>query len=284
MAKSRLPKLNSWVTLLVLASIGLHGLVLALPMPGLVEEEPEKTEYLDPDAIQVVSLPKLATGSEESEELPLPEPPEEEPELPEEEPEQLIEEPIVTDPEILEDLAPEPKQDPDPEEPKEPARPEDEPENNPEETELDKALKQRENYGNFDGEKAGTDYRDGGTAFKGELTGWMFDRISSNANIFKTDYLAAIEAELPTVKSLKCLDEAPSEFVSVIVQVSESDGSLVEDAESPYALNSTGHKILDDKALEIATKADYSPYFNAAEPAPGYWFNIRVEYDDSDCS
>ena len=95
MAKSRLPKLNSWVTLLVLASIGLHGLVLALPMPGLVEEEPEKTEYFDPDAIQVVSLPKLATGSEESEELPLPEPPEEEPELPEEEPEQLIEEPRI---------------------------------------------------------------------------------------------------------------------------------------------------------------------------------------------
>lgn len=280
MAKSRLPKLNSWVTLLVLASVGLHGLVLALPMPGLVEEEPEKTEYLDPDAIQVVSLPKLATGSEESEELPLPEPPEEEPELPEEEPEQLIEEPIVTDPENLEDLAPEPQQDPEPEESTGNAESGDEPETNPNETELDKALKNRENYNDFNSEKTGDDYR-GGTLFLGELIGWMGKR--SKSSIRTTDHLPAIEAVLPQVQSLKCLDSPPTEFVSVAVEVSETDGSLVADAESPYALNSTGHKILDDKALEIATKADYSPYFNAAEPAPGYWFNIRVEYDDSDC-
>ncbi len=286
MAKFNLPKLNSWLTPLVLTSIGLHGLVLALPMPGLVEDEPEQTEYLDPEVIQVVSLPKLARGPEESEELTLPEPPEEdpEPEEPKLEPEKPLEELIVTDPEILEEVESEPlEEEQTPEEPEQPTDLDsgDEPDPTTDETELDKELKKRENYASFNDEKIGADYRDGGTLFYGELFGWMAKR--SNPNIRKTDHLPAIEAVLPPVQSLKCLDNAPTEFVSVIVEVSESDGSLVEDADSPYALNSTGHKILDNKALEIVKQADYSPYFNADEPAPGYWFNIRVDYDGSDC-
>ncbi|MEM6255572.1 MAG: energy transducer TonB [Cyanobacteria bacterium P01_D01_bin.156] len=276
MAKVHLPKLNSWLVSLVLVSIGLHGLVLALPMPSSEESEPEKTEHLEPDVIQVVTLPKLATGPAESEEPSLPDPPEEE-QL--EEPEALLEEPVVTDPHILDNVEPpESESLKDIEEPKNPEHPDE-----GEEPEPEQEWQKAENYIDFNPEKTGDDYRQGGSQFNGELSEWMGKRFTSNQNIVKTDHSAAIESDVPPIPSLKCLDQPPSKFVSVIVEVSEADGRLVEDAESPYALNSTGHHVLDKQALEIAKSIDYQAYFNPDEPAPGYWFNIPVDYDDSGC-
>ncbi|MEM9980347.1 MAG: hypothetical protein AAF808_22205 [Cyanobacteria bacterium P01_D01_bin.2] len=99
MAKFHLPQLNSWVTSLVLASIGLHGLVLALPVPDLADPPPEPLEMADPEVIQVVTLPKLARGSE-SLEPSLPEPPTEPPPL--EEPDELV----LLEPELLDEIEP----------------------------------------------------------------------------------------------------------------------------------------------------------------------------------
>ncbi|NEQ55801.1 MAG: hypothetical protein F6K11_37825 [Leptolyngbya sp. SIO3F4] len=104
MAKFYRPKLNSWLTTLVLASIGLHGLVLALPLPRLVEPPPEEVEELpDPEVIQVVTLPKLATAPE-SPDPPIPDPPLEEEPQPVVE---AVEEIVITEPELLDEIEPE---------------------------------------------------------------------------------------------------------------------------------------------------------------------------------
>ena len=114
MAKLYRPKFNSWLTTLVLVSIGLHGLVLALPMPSL--EPPAEIEAVpdDPDVIQVVTLPKLATAPES----PQPPPPEPLPEPPPPEP-PPVDDIVITDPEILEEPdyeeEPETPESPDPE-------------------------------------------------------------------------------------------------------------------------------------------------------------------------
>lgn len=280
MAKFHLPKLNSWVTPLVLASIGLHGLVLALPMPDLAETPPEVAELSDPEVIQVVTLPKLATAPGSTEPS-IPEPPPPPPEKP-------VEDVIITDLEVLEEVELEepdesslddnPLNEPDPannENSGDPADTENTP-NTADETELDKRLKDRSNYGNFNTEKTGADYREGGSYFNGALTGWMGQKAVSNPQIFQTDRLGAIEAQLPPVKALKCLPDSPSKFVSVAVEVSPVDGGLVG---SPALLNSTGYEILDQKALEVASEADYSPYYDGDNPAPGYWFNVTVAYE-----
>lgn len=276
MAKFHRPKLNNWLSTLVLASLGLHGLVLALPMPDLAEPPPEPTELNDPDVIQVVTLPKLATAAE-SPESPLP--PQEEP-PPEPPPEPPIEEIVITDPELLDesqaDIPEEiPSKDNEPEQPITPSG-DGGSEDTTGESELDKQLKERTNYGNFSQEKTGDSYREGGNNFNGAISEWMGRKIVSDPNVYKTTRLETIEAELPPVESLACLSNPPSSWVSVIVQVSAADGSLVG---QPELLNSSGYEILDKKALEIATEANHSSYYNPADPAPGYWFNVRVDYD-----
>lgn len=283
MAKFHLPKLNSWVTTLVLASIGLHGLVLALPMPSLVEQPPEVTEVPDPEVIQVVTLPKLVTAPE-SLEPPLPEIEEEPP--PEKEPEEVLDEELVlVDPDVLDEVLPEPEEELTSVEPTTSLPGETLPDTDPNQTELDKQLEKRESYSTLNNEKTGADFREGGSNFSGALVGWMGKKAVSNPDIFLTDHLEPIEAVLQPVNSLSCLKDAsgveqpPSDFVSIAVEVSSTDGSLVLNPDSPYALNSSGYEILDKKALEIAKDADYSPYYDPNNPAPGYWFNVQVDYD-----
>ena len=274
MAKFHRPKLNNWLSTLVLASIGLHGLVLALPMPDLAEPLPEPPELSDPDAIQVVILPKLATAPE-SPESPLPPPQEEEPP-----PEPPIEEIVITDPEILAEVTPDipdeiPADEKEPEQSPPPSGDGDT-DDTTGQSELDKQLKERANYSNFSQEKAGDTYREGGNDFNGAIAEWMGRKIASDPNVYKTTRLETIEAELPPVESLACLSDPPSSWVSVIVQVSPTDGSLVG---PPELLNSSGYEILDKKVLEIAAEANHSNYYDAANPASGYWFNVRVDYD-----
>ncbi|MEO0395366.1 MAG: hypothetical protein AAF243_05170 [Cyanobacteria bacterium P01_A01_bin.137] len=276
MAKFHRPKLNNWLSTLVLASLGLHGLVLALPMPDLAEPPPEPPELSDPDVIQVVTLPKLATAPE-SPESPLPPPPEEEEEPPPPSPEEEI---VITDPEILAEVTPDipdeiPPEDNEPEPPTTPSG-DGESGDTTGQSELDKQLKERTNYSNFSQEKAGDSYREGGNNFNGAISEWMGRKIASDPNAYKTTRLESIEAELPPVESLACLGNPPSGWVSVIVQVSATDGSLIG---QPELLNSSGYEILDKKALEIAANANHSTYYNPDDPAPGYWFNVRVNYD-----
>lgn len=274
MAKFHLNQLNNWVTPLILVSIGLHGLVLALPMPDLAKPPEPEPNLPEPDVIQVVSLPKLATGDEPTEpQLPKPE---EEP-LPLEEFEEILPaEKVLTDPDVLDEVEPEPE----PEIKQESAEPADtttppgEPPSNPDETELDKQLKQRENYDSFSDAQLGEEYQEGGSQFKENTVAWM---LGQSLNFEQAPiHLEAIEAHLPSVSALACLDNAPSESVSVVVQVSLEDGTLVGE---PETLNSAGYAILNQKALEIARKVDYSPYYNPDDPAAAYWFNVQVSYD-----
>ncbi|MEM7064864.1 MAG: hypothetical protein AAF572_17110 [Cyanobacteria bacterium P01_B01_bin.77] len=275
MAKFHLNQLNNWVTPLIMVSIGLHGLVLALPMPDLAKPPESEPELTESDVIQVVSLPKLAKGDEPTEPQ-LPKPEEEPPPL-EEPGEVLLEERVLSDLDVLDEVEPEPEKEQEPEEPKEEAgttNPIDEPPANPSETELDKKLKNRENYTGFNDALMGEEYQEGGSQFKGNMTAWVLGK-SLDFEQFPI-HLEAIEAYLPSVPALACLDDAPGDSVSVVVQVSLVDGTLVGE---PETLNSAGYMILNQKALEIAKKIDYSPYYNPDDPAAGYWFNVPVNYD-----
>ncbi len=272
MAKLRLPKLNSWVTTLVLASIGLHGLVLALPMPDLVVETPETPEITDPEVIQVVTLPKLAKAAEpsESSEPLLPEP--EDP-LPEEPPfrEAPVEEIVLADPEILDEIEPElddfiedeweqePDIEPNPVGVDEELRDEE-----PIELTLDQRMASLDSYSNFDGMRVG----DGVAATRlGEISlqggGWPspFRELEQG--------LVAVMVPLQD-----CLEEPPGTSVSFIVEVGP-DGMLTGD---PEPLNSAGYEVLDEKALEIARNADYAAYHPAGE-TKAYSFAIQIEYE-----
>lgn len=272
MAKFALKLVNNWVTPLVLVSIGLHGLVLVLPMPDLAKPPEPEPELPEPEVIQVVSLPKLATGPEESVEPPLPEPePEEEPPPPE--PEEIIEEELVlTDPEVLNEAEPLPEAEP--QEPTGPTNPTNGTTPDPNETELDKQLKQRESYADFSDAQTGSEYQENGSQFKANTLAWM---VGKSLDFTQAPiHLQAIEDQLPSVPALACLDQNPNSWVSVVVQVSSADGSLIGE---PETLNSSGYAVLNKKALEIAREADYSPYYDPANPAPGYWFNIQINYD-----
>ncbi|MBT9312832.1 energy transducer TonB [Leptothoe kymatousa] len=264
MAKSYLSKLNRWLTPLVLTSIGLHGLVLALPMPRLVEEEPEKTELVEPKVIQVVTLPKLATGPSDA--LPLPEPPEEAPlELPPEGPPTevaIVEEIIVTEPEILEYLEPEPETEPEPAVGQLPE--EDNTLPPPEPPTLDDRIATRDSYSNFDGTRMGNG-----------VTTNRLTEIFQQTGSFPLP-LRALEGTLSSivVPLQDCLPDQPGDAVSVMVNV-DADGALMGD---PQLLNSTGYEVLDAKALEMAQAADYAPHHTPGEPK-GYTFNIKVDYE-----
>lgn len=273
MAKFHLNQLNNWVTPLVVVSIGLHGLVLALPMPDLAKPPEPEPELPEPEVIQVVSLPKLATGPDKSTEPQLPKP-EEEPPPPEKPEEALPEELVLTDPDVLGEPEPEPEPKPASEEPTGTTAPSGELPANPDETELDKQLKKRENYTGFSDAQSGEEFRAGGSQFNGNMTAWVLGK-SLNFEQFPI-HLDAIEAHLPSVPALACLESAPSDSVSVVVQVSLTDGTLIGE---PETLNSAGYAILNQKALEIARKVDYSPYYNSDDPAAGYWFNVKINYD-----
>ncbi|MGD1864345.1 MAG: hypothetical protein ACFB0D_07305 [Phormidesmis sp.] len=54
-AKPKWPKLLRWLSPLLLASLGLHGLGLLLPVPET--EEIERPEFVEPESIQVSTLP-----------------------------------------------------------------------------------------------------------------------------------------------------------------------------------------------------------------------------------
>ncbi|EKU99357.1 hypothetical protein Lepto7375DRAFT_1384 [Leptolyngbya sp. PCC 7375] len=264
MTKFRLPKLNSWVTTLVLASIGLHGLVLALPMPNLIEEKLEVPDETEPEVIQVVTLPKLARtpGSSKS---PLPEPPLEEP-PPVEEP---VDELVLANPEILEDLEEiEPELDDFSEWEEEPGFDEEpldqgDGEEDPLELTLDERIASLDSYADFD------DTQIGNTPVLTQL-GKMAEQ-----GFFPTPLRnlerALSEVEVPL---RECLENPPGTSVSFMVEVGP-DGTLTRD---PEPLNSSGYQVLDEKALEIARVADYAAY-HAMGKTKSYSFEIDIDYE-----
>ncbi len=266
MTKFRMPKLNSWVTPLVMVSIGLHGLVLALPMPYLGEkpEEPEP-ELPEPELIQVVTLPKLATAPD-SLESPVPEPVEP---LPVEPPpvEEPVEDIVLANPEILEEIEPEPFNDSEWEEDSgienhqtDLGDAEDEATTEPT---LDQRLASLDSYSNFD------DTRIGDNAALGRL-----GKIAQQG-VFPTVFDTLERSLSPIAVPLQeCLEDPPGESVSVVVEVGP-DGTLTGE---PELLNSAGYDVLDEKVLVIAREVDYAAYHSAGE-SKMYSFAIQIDYE-----
>ena len=263
MAQFYRPKFNSWLTSLILVSIGLHGLVLALPLPDLVDPPPEVEELPEPEVIQVVTLPKLATASESSE-PPVPEPPEEPPP-----PEPPMEDIVLTDPEILDQVELEFVD----EEPNDSGD-----ESGPDETgddggqtdapTLDQRIASLDSYQNFDGTKVGDTYVQNELLKRSQLPGSSWP-----------SPLHALAGELPSIviPLQDCLDNKPGDSITVVVQLGP-DAQLVGD---PEAVNSSGYTVLDEKAIEIAKAADYAPHHTPGK-TKDYSFSIKVDYDACD--
>ena len=263
MAKFHLSKLNNWLTPLVLASIGLHGLVLALPMPSL-ETPPETPETPDPEVIQVVTLPKLARSSETSK-PPLPE----QPDLPPEAPppiEDSVDEVVLAAPEILEEVEPEQPDEWDEEMPAEP-EPDETDMDTGDETDgptLDQRLASFDSYTGFDSARVG----DGAaTSRLGEIAMAGGEWPSPMRQLEQT--LSAVDVPLQD-----CLDDPPGTSVSVMVEVGP-DGTLTKE---PELLNSAGYDVLDEKVLEIARTADYGAYHSSNE-AKTYSYAVQIDYE-----
>ena len=260
MAKLYRPKFNSWLTTLILVSIGLHGLVLALPMPSLVEPTPEIEAVPDePEVIQVVTLPKTVTEPK-SAEPPPPEP------LPEPPPEEIA----ITDPEILEEIQEEPEEPeaepdsqggPNPDE-DDPEDDEDNSDDEPEPT-LDQRMANAENYSRFDGDRVGDDV----------VTNRLRE-ITMQTSVLPS-LLKSLQAELPAivVPLQDCLPNPPGRSVSVMARV-DAAGALEG---TPELLNSTGYEVLDEKAMEIASQASYVQHHSLGE-SKTYSFRIEVDY------
>ena len=270
MAKFYRPKLNSWLMTLGLVSIGLHGLVLALPMPNLVEPPPPAEEELpDPEVIQVVTLPKLATAPE-SIEPPIPEPPEDVP-PPIEEP---VEDIVLTDPDILD----------------EPEFFEELPDGGDDlntdddsgiQTDtgdglddqgqppsLEQRMANRNSYSNFDGTRIGA-----GPARERLMA------ISIESGKIPSK-LGNLQRDVPpiVVPLQECLDNRPGDSVSIMAQLSP-EGLLIGE---PELLNSTGYEVLDEKALAVAREVDYSPYYDPDKSEEYISFSIKVDYEACD--
>ena len=264
MAKFHLSKLNSWVTPLVLASIGLHGLVLALPMPSL-DTPPEPPETSETEMIQVVTLPKLARSPETSK-PPLPQ----QPELPPEEPFPTAEEFVLADPERLDEL----------EQPDEWQEEEEDYSESELETDgadmgteaegetdaptLDQRLASLDSYTNFDSTRLGDN---AATSSLGEIAQAGGELPSPLRQLEQT--LSAVDVPLQ-----ECLDDPPGTSVSVMVEVGP-DGALIGE---PELLNSTGYNVLDEKVSEIARTADYGTY-QAADKTKTYSYTVQIDYE-----
>lgn len=280
MAKFHLPKLNSWVTFLVLTSIGLHGLVLALPMPSLVDTPPEELpELTDPEVIQVVTLPKLATGPEnESTEPPFPELPEEEP-PPEEESElELDEERVLSDPEILEEVIPEPEELDEPE-------PENDIEPEPSEQPSDPSSDQQNGntkYGGYNGDQV-NNFKD--PMFSSQQFGEWEPRVRDKFSIPDKDKngednglgkLNARDLQEPFLpfKPSDCLMDDPSEKV-ILGIVLDADDMLIGE---PTLLSNSGYTDLDNELIEFTQGLNYAQNNSPGVLKP-YWFSVPIEHE-----
>ncbi len=90
--------------------------------------------------------------------------------------------------------------------------------------------------------------------------------------------LAPLQVTYPLAS---CLTPAPAEgLVGVIVNTA---GQLVKE---PVLLDSTGYTVLDEKALELALQRSFDPQAGGS-PLPNpraHWLPVQVQYDGANCS
>lgn len=76
-----------------------------------------------------------------------------------------------------------------------------------------------------------------------------------------------------------CLMPTPAEgLVGVIVSAT---GELVK---APVLLDSTGYTVLDEKALELALERSFAPQTGALPNPQAHWLPVQVQYDGANCS
>ena len=274
---------NSWRLLklffrpMLILSLGLHSLILAIPIPDFEESQIEEALLEEPKTIQVSRLPI----SPEPEAITVK--PAAVEESPEETPETPKNESTSTEPPIsVSDNPPEPE----PEEPPPEPAPKPEPEEIPPAPEapenlsapaieppaLEERLKDSLAYA----------YNPTGTTDEeatGEYTRW-FTEILAEYN----DLLPEKEDPIDILYRLgECLPQAPiSASVGVIVDENEEIITITSGlVDNPHLLNSTGYSVLDEQAIE----AVQNHTFPDKSGIKAYSFEVRVvDYDSEACN
>ena len=77
-----------------------------------------------------------------------------------------------------------------------------------------------------------------------------------------------------------CLVPPPAEGMVIIV--ADSAGQRLQ---APELLHSTGYSVLDDKAIEMALERTFPAQPTSSEPNPNaYWLPVQVQYDANGCN
>lgn len=252
--------------LLGLISLGLHGLVLSLPVP---DTDPPALDSLaeQSDPIEAIDVVRLPLAPIPAAELP-----------PTTTPASVVAPPVVAKRPVQPvPSAPDlPSSDPAP--PILPAPPEVFPEVSPEAT-LEERLRDPAEY-----------------AYNREVKALIADEVNLHITVvpnwLETEGQGLSDDEVPVMGTKQaplqvaylitsCLSPPPAEgLVGVIVTPS---GQL---AKAPLLLDSTGYTVLDDKALELAQGRTFAPVA-AGGDAPtnprAHWLPIQVQYDSAGC-
>ncbi|MBD1919085.1 MULTISPECIES: hypothetical protein [Cyanophyceae] len=261
--------------LLALLSIGLHGVLLAWPMPESNPEAPESlpeslTETTAPVAVGVLRLPPAVEPAAETiAAAPVPQSPQTPPpKAPSTPPVSPPSAPLPTPVEPVEATPPAP--------PTEVADLEPVPPESPPAT-LDDRLRDPEQY-QFN-QQAKSLVADEFAFHTAVVPGWLEAEGQglgdSEVPVLGTK-LAPIQVTYPISA---CLTPAPAEgLVGVIVN---GAGQLVKD---PVLLDSTGYTVLDEKALELALQRSFEPQAGSLPNPQAHWLPVQVQYDGANCS
>ncbi|MFQ4136655.1 energy transducer TonB [Nodosilinea sp. PGN35] len=262
--------------LLVLLSIGLHGMLLAWPVPESSPPAPESLTELD-DATAVIGVVRLPAAAEPAAEVvaAAPSP-------------QATQAPPPQAPPLVRSVPPAPPTVPAPDQPVE-ARPEPPPP--PAETlglepvppeslpaTLDDRLRDPAEY-QFNQQAKSLATND--VAFHTTVVpGWL-ETESQGLGDHEIPVLGSKLAPLQVTSPITtCLTPAPAEgLVGVIVNAA---GQLVKE---PVLLDSTGYTVLDEKALELALGRSFEPPPGNSLPNPqAHWLPVQVRYSGDSCS
>lgn len=269
--------------LLALLSIGLHGVLLAWPMPESSPEAPESlpeslTEATAPAAVGVLRLPAAPEPAETVAAAPAPQSPQSPPPQspPPQSPPVVRSVPPVSPPPAPLPTPVEPVEATPPEPPTEVAKLEPVPPEPPPAT-LDDRLRDPGQY-QFN-QQAKSLVADEFAFHTAVVPGWLEAEGQglgdSEVPVLGTK-LAPIQVTYPISA---CLTPAPAEgLVGVIVN---GAGQLVKD---PVLLDSTGYTVLDEKALELALQRSFEPHSGSLPNPQAHWLPVQVQYDGANCS
>ncbi|PZV04373.1 MAG: hypothetical protein DCF32_12550 [Leptolyngbya sp.] len=254
-------------------SIGLHGVLLAWPMPESSPEAPESLpEATEPTAVGVLRLPLAAEPAAETfAAAPVPQPPQAP--APKEPPAVRAAPPVSPPPVTVPEAKPAEATPPAPsaDVALEPVPPE------PLPATLDARLRDPEQY-QFNALAKSLTSNEQSFYFN-ELSNWLDEAsqgLSSDEIPELGGKLAPIRVTYPITT---CLVPPPAE--GVVVVIVGPTGELVE---NPELLDSTGYTVLDEKALELVSQQRFEPQTDPRPNPRAHWLPVQVEYDGANCS